>query len=173
MCACVCVFVQVLFGGTLAMLDLCSRVKDMKSMDLSHTRWCYEALCTTGRVSTILGQIAVRVDSIKKNRFADLVRIERDGGIDVVCLAIFWHSKVVGSVISHGGMSGASGSAADEAIVTSCQTPFALQLRDVVFSAQTVGVGLDLAAERFKRNEEEEKTPCPGSVGLAQISRLA
>ena len=83
-CVCLCVFVQVLFGGTLAMLDLCSRVKDIKSMDLSYMRWRCEALRTTGRVSTILGQIAIRVDSIKKNRFADLVRIERDGGIDVV-----------------------------------------------------------------------------------------
>ena len=143
-------------------------------------RWCCEALCATGRVSTILGQIAVRVDSIKKNRFADLVRIERDGGIDVVCLAIFWHSKVVGSVISHGGMSGASGSAADEAIGTSCQTPFALQLRDVVFSAQTVGVGLDLAVERFKRYEEEKKkrnvlglSAWRKSVDLLDLVRLA
>ena len=143
-------------------------------MDLSYTRWRCEALRTTGRVSTIL--IAVRVDSIKKNRFADLVRIERDGGIDVVCLAIFWHSKVVVSDISHGGISRASGSddAADGEIGTSCQTPFALQLREVVFSAQTVGVGLDLAVERFKRYDEEEiNTECPGSVRLSQISRLA
>ena len=92
----------------------------------------------------------------------------------------YFGTPVVGSVISHGGMSGASGSAADEANGTSCQTPFALQLRDVVFSTQTVGVRLDLAVERFKHYEEEEKkrnvlglSAWRKSVDLLDLVRLA
>ena len=86
--------------------------------------------------------------------FADLARIKQDGGIDCVILAIYWHFALVGSALSHGGISRTKTTGpctvVAEAICNPWQTPFVLQINDVVCRSQTVGVGLDLAVDQFK-----------------------
>ena len=55
---------QVLFCGSLSMLELCWNMNDMKNIDLPYMPWCSQALRTTGHVSMILGQLVIRVNSM-------------------------------------------------------------------------------------------------------------
>ena len=154
----------VKFGGPLGLLNVTDRVAPISDMDVGRMRWACEVLDETHRISMVLGDIAVRGEIESKEAWAagDLRRVERDAEIDVVLMSIYWHRP---SDTSH-------------------PHPFKVAARDIVFSAQRVGVGLDLDIERFKRKQDEEKKravmgqsawrtalECQGSVQAADAHR--
>ena len=128
---------EVKFGGVLGWLDLNDRVKPIADMDVGRMRWACEKLDETHKFSKILGDIVVRGDFVASDTWAPaaLRRVEDDVGIDVVCLSLYWHRPM------------ASGE----------EHPLKNLCRDLVFSAERVGQGLDLDIERFKRKVDEEK----------------
>ena len=63
-----------------------------------------------------------------------LRRVDGDAAIDVVCLSLFWHKP------------------SDDS-----EHPLRNLCRDLIFSAQRVGQGMDLEVERFKRKCDEDK----------------
>ena len=65
---------------------------------------------------------------------AMLRRVDLDAAIDVVCLSLYWHKPL-----------------------NEQEHPLKDLCRDLVFSAQRVGTGLELDVERFKRRVDEEK----------------
>ena len=128
---------EVKFGGVLGWLDLSDRVKDIKDMDVGRMRWACEVLDETHKFSKVLGDIVVRGEFAAADVWAPAVlrRVESDAAIDVVCLSIYWHMPTHGTE----------------------EHPLKNLCRDLVFSAQRVGQGLDLQLERFKRKVDEEK----------------
>lgn len=127
---------SVIFGGALGMLDLQDRVKPFPILDVGRMRWACEALDQEGKIGKVLDQVAVRSQfDASALTFSMLRRVERDADIDVVCLSLYWHKPGI--------------DAAEHPLKEMC--------RDIVFSAQRVGQGLDLEIERFKRTQDEEK----------------
>ena len=127
----------VKFGGTLGMLNVRDRVAPISDMDVARMRYGCEVLDETHRFSKVLEDIAVHGEIESKDEWAagDLRRVERDAEIDVVLMSIYWHMPSDAS-----------------------QThPLKDLARDLEFSAQRVGHGLELDIERFKRKMDEEK----------------
>ena len=85
------------------------------------------------RLNKVLGHLAVRLESVPRDALASLIRVERDADIDTIALGFYWTRPAEGS------------------------HPWAMACRDIVFSAQSVGTGVDLTVERFKRMDDEEK----------------
>ena len=128
---------EVKFGGVLGWLDLEDRTKPINEMDVGRMRWACETLDETHKFSKILGDIVVRGEFGASDAWLPsmLRRVDVDAAIDVVCLSIYWH-KPQNNKDEH---------------------PLKNLCRDLVFSAQRVGQGLDLDVERFKRRVDEEK----------------
>ena len=124
----------IIFGGTFGMLDFGDRVKAMPAMDVGRMRWACEVLDQEHKFSKLLGQIVVRGDFVTTDSFYSLRRVERDADIDVVCLSLYWHRPL-----------------------DTAEHPLKEMCRDIVFSAQRVGQGLELEIERFKGLMDEEK----------------
>ena len=128
---------EVKFGGVLGWLDLDDRTKPMSEMDIGRMRWACEVLDETRKFSKALGDIVVRADITSTDAWQAgmLRRVDVDASIDVVCLSIYWHKPQ---------------NDADE-------HPLNNLCRDLVFSAQRVGQGIELDIERFKRRVDEDK----------------
>ena len=126
---------SIIFGGTFGMLDLCDRVKAWPALDVGRMRWACEVLDQEQSLSKLLGQIAVHGDFPQEDSFGSMRRVECDADIDVACLSLYWHKPTDDSV----------------------EHPMKSMCRDIVLSAQRVGLGLELEIERFKRLMDEEK----------------
>ena len=74
-------------------------------------------------------------------------RVERDADIDAVVFAIYWN-KPCEADAGH---------------------PWMSELRDLMFSAQPVGSGVEVIVDRFLRYEEEEKKRAV--MGLSELRR--
>ena len=109
----------------------------MSEMGVGRMRWACETLDESRKFSIILGDIVVCGEFPSSGAWqpAVLRRVDVDVAIDVVCLSIYWHKPQ---------------NDADE-------HPLKKLCRDLVFSAQRVGQGIDLDVERFKRRVDEEK----------------
>ena len=121
---------SVKFGGCFGMLNLEDRIKPFDELDIGRMRWACEVLDETRKVSKVLGDIVVRADVPDTDTFqaAALRRVERDADIDVVILSIYWHRPAKENE----------------------EHPLKDFCRDVIFSAQRVGQGLELDIDRFK-----------------------
>ena len=84
----------------------------------------------------VLGTVVARAASFSGDGgFKYLQRVERGADIDAVVLAIHWN-KPFEADVGH---------------------PWMPELRDMMFSAQPVGSGVEVIVDRFLRYEEEEK----------------
>ena len=128
---------EVKFGGVLGWLDLDDRTKPMSEMDVGRMRWACEVLDETHKFGKVVQDIVVRGDFLSSDTWqsAALRRVDVDAAIDVVCLSIYWH-KPENDEEEH---------------------PLRNLCRDLIFSAQRVGQGLELEIDRFKRRVDEDK----------------
>ena len=117
------------------MLDLYHRVQPVDNMDFARMRWALEQMVERQRVNKVLGTVVVRAESVPgKGGFKYLQRVERDADIDAVVLAIHWNKP----------------READD------ERPWMSELRDLIFSAEPVGSGVEVIVDRFLRYEEED-----------------
>ena len=124
---------QVIFGSSLASIDLETRVYPITDLDLGRMRWACEQLTKVHDVNPMLGTVVVSGDLIDVSEFKGFRKVERDTEIDVLCLALFWHKE-------------------DDGILQS----LAEESRNMVLSAEVCGTGVHLTVERFLRAEQEE-----------------
>ena len=149
---------EVKFGGVLGMLDVADRVKPITELDAGRMRWACELLDQGQKFNKVLGDIAVRGEFTGDDTWspASLRRVERDAEIDVVLLSLYWHKPE-----------------------QNAEHPLKNLCRDLVFSAQQVGTGLELDIERFKRRQDEEKKKVMGrtvwrvAMDLKQMAKAA
>ena len=109
----------------------------MPDMGVGRMRWACKVLDHTQSFAKVLRDIAVRGESIAKDTWGPAMvrQKERDADIDVVLLSINWHKPADASTTN----------------------PVTYLRRDLVFSAQKVGEGLDLGIERFWCTLAEEQ----------------
>ena len=99
-------------------------------MDFARTRWALEQMVEKQSVNKVLGKVVVRAESVPgEGGFNYLQRAERDADADAVVLAIYWN-KLCEADAGH---------------------PWMSELRDLMFSAQPVGSGVEVIVDRFLR----------------------
>ena len=139
---------QMAFSGTIWMLDLDHRLQTVDSMDFARMRWTLEHIVEKQSVNKMLGKVVVRAESVPSaGGFQNLRRVERDADIDAVVLVIYWNKPQDANAVH----------------------PWMSELRDLMFSAEPVGSGVEVAVDRFFRYEEEEKKR--DFMGLSALRR--
>ena len=102
-------------------------------------------------MNKVLGTVVVRAESVPgEGGFKDLQRVERDADIDAVVLAIYWNRPQNDN---------------DE-------HPWMSELRDLMFSAEPVGSGVEAIVDRFLRHEEEKQRDAMGMSALRRAQEL-
>ena len=84
----------VLFGGSLAMVDLSvyGRARPLSEIDVGRMGFIADHLTTAALFSTAIGHVAVSADCLK-DELMNLVKVERDTETDMALLAIYWHRE--------------------------------------------------------------------------------
>ena len=117
---------QMAFSGTIWMLELHHRVRPVDKMDFARIRCALEQMVERQSVNKVLGTVVVRAESVLgEGGFKYLQRVERDADIDAVVLAIYWN-KPWEADVGH---------------------PWMSELRDLMFSAQPVGSGVEVIVD--------------------------
>ena len=123
-------------------------VQPVNKMDFARMRWALEHMVEKQSVNKMLGKVVVRAESVPSSGgFQKLHRVERDADIDAVVLAIYWNKPQDANAVH----------------------PWMSELRDLMFSAEPVGSGVEVAVDRFFRYEEEEKKR--DFMGLSALRR--
>ena len=112
-------------------MDLEDRTKPMSELDVGRMQWACEVLDETRKFGKLSQDIVVRGDFLSGDTWksAALRRVDVDAEFDAVCLSIYWHKPQ---------------NVQDE-------HPRKNLCRDLIFSAQRVGQGLELEIDRFTR----------------------
>ena len=124
---------QVLFSGSLTMLDLDQRVEPMENLDMAKMKFACQMLSSPAEVPKVVQTVHIVSDAIE----SELIRLRRadgDENIDAVIWAIYHNRACTPTVNS---------------ILAATQ--------NLVFSAERCGLGLEQKVERFRLIEEEDK----------------
>ena len=129
--------VQVLFSGSLAMLDLRERVEPMEDLDLAKMKFACQKLVSPGEVNKLVETVHIVADAIDKE-LTGLRRADGDENIDAISWAIFQNQESAPAVLE--------------------------ATQNLVFSAEHCGLGLEQKIERFRLIEEgDKKRNCMGT----------
>ena len=124
---------QVLFSGSLRMLDLDQRVEPMENLDMAKMKFACQMLSSPAEVPKVVETVHIVSDAIE-SELIGLRRADGDENIDAVIWAIYHNQACTPTVNS---------------ILTATQ--------NLVFSAERCGLGLGQKVERFRLIEEEDK----------------
>ena len=128
--------VQVLFSGSLAMLDLHARVEPMEDLDMAKMKFACQKLSSPGEVHKVVETVHIVADAIDKE-LTGLRRADGDENIDALIWAIYHNQASTSTVLE--------------------------ATQNLVFSAERCGLGLEQKIERFRLiAEEETKRNCMG-----------
>ena len=138
--------VQVLFSGSLAMLDLRERVEPMEDLDLAKMKFACQKLESPGEVNKLVETVHIVADVIDKE-LTGLRRADGDENIDALIWAIYQNPETTATVLE--------------------------AAQNLVFSASRCGLGLDQKIERFRLMEQEEqKRNCMGKSAFKKSKIL-
>ena len=122
--------VEVLFSGSLAMLDLHERVEPMEDLDMAKMKFACQKLSSPGEVLKVVETVHIVADAIDKE-LTGLRRSDGDEKIDAVIWAMYHNQSSIQTVLE--------------------------ATQNLVFSAERCGLGLEQKIERFRLIEEEDK----------------
>ena len=122
--------VEVLFSGSLAMLDLRARVEPIEDLDMAKMKFACQKLSSPGEVLKVVETVHIVADAIDKE-LTGLRRGDGDENIDAVVWAIYHNQSSTSTVLE--------------------------ATQNLVFSAGRCGLGFEQKIERFRLIEEEDK----------------
>ena len=80
-----------LASGTLSQLDL--NVNAISSVDVATVKMVMEQATSTKRLHELIGAITINIDTWGSSEFTQLVRADKDGYVQALCLIILWSSE--------------------------------------------------------------------------------
>ena len=104
-------------SGTLSQLDL--KANAISSLDTGTIKMVMDQATNTNRLRELIGPITTNIDTWSGSEFTQLIRADKDGYVQALCLIIFWSSD-------------------DEALSTALSS----LATDLIFKFQKLGQGL-------------------------------